>query len=455
MNCPRCKTGILTISTWSYPATRDEPGDAGFEIDKQTCKCGRKDPEKFDEEVMNVMLAYEKEMDKEMKLEHEIKQMSRIDPMQNPETEYNKATALYEVEFSDKEHSKLLDMSAYHDLYPKNMVNKLITTGFDNEWDAVAFKKSREQNPQLSDPVANIVEDYLYKYNWGYINRFRNKLTDGRGQYKWWALFNRVEDSAGKLLSIDFVNSKSDVNTQNKLTNLVNQIQKLVGPKYSVSYTIKPTERKIVASLYVTNLIRGCSREQNPRGLNYEHSKAWETASPPDYTHYPEEEDPDYVDKTKGIVRSGSHLLVEQNPIPIRVKKFVSGHESELRSLTNEQLYEKYGAIGSDWIIYLLGKTNNNMEQNPLLSPQAAEEFARRQTQRQPQLPVQYTGRQEPRTVYWIAGRDTPLQQLRIQILQQELENIYHKKIIVVERHTSSIKGGGRVPSGWEFQVVG
>jgi hypothetical protein len=94
-------------------------------------------------------------------------------------------------------------------------------------------------------------------------------------------------------------------------------------------------------------------------------------------------------------------------------------------------------------------------EQNPLLSPQAAEEFARRQTQRQPQLPVQYTGHQEPRTVYWIAGRDTPLQQMRIQILIRELENIYHKKIIVVERHTSSIKGGGRVPSGWEFQVVG
>jgi hypothetical protein len=96
-----------------------------------------------------------------------------------------------------------------------------------------------------------------------------------------------------------------------------------------------------------------------------------------------------------------------------------------------------------------------NSEQNPLLSPEAEKEFARRQTQRQPQLPVQYTGHQEPRTVYWIAGRDTPLQQFRIQNLIRELENIYHKKIIVVERHTSSIKGGGRVPSGWEFQVVG
>jgi len=51
--------------------------------------------------------------------------------------------------------------------------------------------------------------------------------------------------------------------------------------------------------------------EQNP----YEHSKAWETASPPDYTRYPEEEDPDYISKTKGLLRSGSHLLVEQNPL--------------------------------------------------------------------------------------------------------------------------------------------
>jgi hypothetical protein len=66
VDCPECGMSII-VEEWYYPATREEPPDAGADISKQECSCPKKmDSEKWYDMVMNAEQYEKKKRQKEI-----------------------------------------------------------------------------------------------------------------------------------------------------------------------------------------------------------------------------------------------------------------------------------------------------------------------------------------------------------------------------------------------------